>query len=96
MSKSDKIRKAQAKKRKNKERRERLKKKNLFSNITGVDLAENAFYALQGNEDFTQILDKADKAFVKSQNKDTRDRALDHLVRRMIESNYKLGTSYGK
>ena len=95
MSKSDKTRKAQAKKRKKKEKRERLKKKNLYLNITGVDNTENAFYALQGNEDFTQILDKADKAFVKTQNKDTRDRALNHLVRKMIESDSKLGTNYG-
>ena len=88
MSKSDKMRKAQAKKRKNKERRERLKNKNLFSNINGVDYTENAFYALQGNADYTQILDKADKAFVKSQNKETRDRALNHLVRCMIANGY--------
>ncbi|MBT7350002.1 hypothetical protein HN803_04380 [candidate division WWE3 bacterium] len=88
MSKSDKMRKAQAKKRKNKERRERLKNKNLFSNINGVDSTENAFYALQGNADYTQILDKADKAFVKSQNKETRDRALNHLVRCMIANGY--------
>jgi len=84
MSKSDKKQKEQLKKCKNKERRERLKKRNLFSNITGIDSKENAFYALQGNKDFTQILDKADKAFIKSQNKDTRDHALDYLVRKLI------------
>jgi len=91
MSKSDKTRKAYAKKRKKKEKRERIKNKNLFLNTTGVDDNTNAYYALQENEDFTQILDKADKAFVKSQKKDTRDRALNHLVRNLI----KIGNNYG-
>jgi len=86
MSKSDKTRKAYAKKRKKKEKRKRLKSKNLFLNTTGVDDNTNAYYALQENEDFTQILDKADKAFVKSQKKDTRDRALNHLVRNLIKN----------
>ena len=88
MSKKDKLKKAREKRRKNKKKQE---KKDFFLTLTGVDSSTNAFYSLQGNDNFAQILDKADKAFVKSQNKDTRDRALDCLVRRMIINSYRSG-----
>jgi hypothetical protein len=81
MSKTNKFKKARDQRRKNRKKQE---KKDFFFRLTGVDLNTNAFYALQGNADFAQILDKADKAFIKSQNKDTRDRALNYLVRKFI------------
>jgi len=79
MSKSSKAKELRQKKRKKKEHKE-----DIFFKITGVNSNTNAFYALQGNVDFVQILDKADKAFIKSQNKETRDRALDYLVRKLV------------
>jgi len=84
MSKADKFKKAREKRRKNRKKQE---KKDFFLNLTGVNIDTNAFYALQGNADFAQILDKADKAIIKSQNKETRDRALDYLVRKLVTNN---------
>jgi hypothetical protein len=89
MSKTN-AKKLRQKKRKKKEDKEKNKNKDLFLKITGVDATTNAYYALQENSEYTHILVKADKAIVKTQNKDTRDRALNHLVRHIITSIYNM------
>ena len=83
--------KLRQKKRKKRELKKNNHDKDFFLKLTGVDAETNSYYALQENDEFSQVLERADKAIPKAQEKETRDHALDYLVRCIILNMNRMG-----